>query len=153
MIGINRSGRPLEGAERTLPVTRLDDVLGEADWLVLAASSTPETTALVDARRISLMKPSAWVVNVARGELIDTPALVDALREKRLGGAALDVTDPEPLPDGHPLWDLPNALITPHVANTWDMAVPELIAMVRRNVAAFARRGALEGLVDPHAGY
>ena len=153
MIGVNRSGSPLEGAERTLPVTELDDVLDAADWLVLAAASTPETKALVDARRLSLLKPSAWVVNVARGELIDTPALVEALRESRVGGAALDVTDPEPLPDDHPLWELPNALITPHVANTWDMAVPELISMVRRNVAAFARGGPLEGLVDPLAGY
>lgn len=88
-----------------------------------------------------------------RGGLVDTDALVNALTEGSIGGAALDVTDPEPLPEGHPLWDLDNVIITPHVANTWDMALPSLRAMVERNVARFGAGQPLEGLVDPSLGY
>jgi D-3-phosphoglycerate dehydrogenase len=102
---------------------------------------------------LARMRSDAWIVNVARGPLIDTPALVEALQAGSIGGAALDVTDPEPLPDGHPLWSLEDALITPHVANTWAMAVPELAAMVARNVAAWCRGDELEGIVDPDLGY
>ena len=153
VIGMNRSGKPLAGAERTVKVDHLMEVVHEADWVVIAAASTPETRHMIDAAVLEAMRDSAWVVNVARGELIDTAALVSALEAGSIGGAALDVTDPEPLPDGHPLWSLANVIITPHVANTWDMAVPELVAMVERNVARFASGEPLEGLVDPQAGY
>ena len=153
VIAVNRSGGLVEGADESLPVARLDDVLPRADFVVLALSLTPESRGLLDERRLALMKPTAWVVNVARGGVIDTDALVDALRAGRIGGAALDVTDPEPLPVGHPLWALDNALITPHVANTWDMAVPELAGMVARNVERFAAGEPLEGLVSPELGY
>ena len=153
VIGVNRSGRALEGADRTVTVDRLMDVVPEADWVVIAAAATPETRHLVDAGVLTAMRASAWVINVARGELVDTDALVAALEAGTIGGTALDVTDPEPLPDGHPLWALDNVILTPHVANTWDMAVPELVAMVERNVAHFAAGEPLEGLVDPEAGY
>ena len=153
VVGVNRSGRPLEGAERTVPVTELHDVLGTADYVVLAASSTPETKALIARRELELMNPTAWLVNVARGALVDTDALVDALRSNEIAGAGLDVTEPEPLPTGHPLWDLDNVIVTPHVANTADMAVPELMLMVRRNVEHFAKSEPLEGLVDVSLGY
>ena len=153
IVGVNRSGRPLVGAERTVTVDRLPEVVAEADWVVVAAASTPDTHHLIDAGILEQMAPTAWVINVARGELIDTEALVAALTAGAIGGAALDVTDPEPLPEGHPLWDLEEAIITPHVANTWDMAVPELTAMVERNVARFVAGEPLEGLVDPAAGY
>lgn len=153
VIGMNRSGRPLAGAERTVTVDRLMDVVHEADWVVLAAASTPETRHMIDGAVLDAMRNTAWVINVARGELIDTDALLAALDAKKIGGAALDVTDPEPLPDDHPLWSTSNVIITPHVANTWDMAVPELVALVERNVAHFSAGEPLEGLVDPKAGY
>jgi phosphoglycerate dehydrogenase-like enzyme len=153
LVGVNRSGRPLEGAERTVTTDELEVVLPHADFVVIAASLTPQTRGLMDARKLALMQDSAWLVNVARGGLVDTDALLDALRARRIGGAALDVTDPEPLPDDHPLWSLPNVLITPHVANTWVMGLPELAAMVTRNVARFGRGEELEGLVDPALGY
>jgi phosphoglycerate dehydrogenase-like enzyme len=153
VIGVNRSGRPLQGAARTVPVDDLTDVVPEADFVVLAAALTPQTRGLFDADMLGQMRPDAWIVNVARGPLIETDALVAALERRSLAGAALDVTDPEPLPDGHPLWTLENALVTPHVANTWAMAVPELAALVRRNVAAWRRGEDLEGVVDPELGY
>lgn len=153
IIGVNRSGDPLAGADRTVTADHLPEVVGEAEWVVIAAASTRETRHMIDGEIMAAMRPSAWLVNVARGELIDTDALVAALEAKTIGGAALDVTDPEPLPEGHRLWELDEAIITPHVANTWDMAVPELIAMVERNVARFAAGEPLEGLVDPSVGY
>ena len=153
ILAVNRSGRALDGAERTVTADRMADLIPEADWIVVTAALTPETRGIFDERMLGLMKPDAWLVNVARGGLVVTDALVDALRSGSIGGAALDVTDPEPLPEGHPLWSMDNAIITPHIANTWDMALPELRAMVRENVANFAAGRDLQGLVDPALGY
>ena len=153
VIVVNRSGRPVPGADRTTSVDSLDEVLGLVDFVAIAAAATPETHRMFNAARFEMMKDDAWLVNVARGSLVDTDELVAALRQGTIGGAALDVTDPEPLPDGHALFDLDNAIITPHVANTWDMALPELASLVERNVAAFGRGEPLEGMVDPALGY
>jgi D-3-phosphoglycerate dehydrogenase len=152
-IGVNRSGRPLAGAGRTVASEHLDEVLGEADYVVVAAALTQETEKMFSSPQFEAMRVDAWLVNVARGGLVDTDDLVEALKSGSIGGAALDVTDPEPLPDGHPLWDLDNVLITPHVANTWDMGLPELGAIVERNVRHFAAGEPLEGVVDPALGY
>jgi len=99
------------------------------------------------------MKSTAWIVNVARGRHIDTDALVDALDRNVIGGAALDVTDPEPLPDGHPLWALPNCIVTPHVANTREMGRVVLARRVTENVRRFGAGEPLLGLVDVELGY
>lgn len=151
VIGVNRSGSPMPNSIRTEKTDRLRELLPAADFVVLATALTPRTKGLLGAGELELMKPSAWLINVARGALVDTEALVAALRDGRIGGAALDVTDPEPLPDGHPLWDL--AVVTPHVANTWDMALPELSALVERNVRRYGQGEPLEGTVDPAVGY
>jgi phosphoglycerate dehydrogenase-like enzyme len=153
IIAINRSGRTVAGAGRTETAAALTKVLPEADWVVVTAASTAETRHVFDKTALAAMKPDAWIVNVARGALIDTDALVEVLASGSIGGAALDVTDPEPLPEDHPLWRFDNVLITPHVANTWDMAVPDLVALIERNVRSFAADGPLEGLVDPALGY
>jgi D-3-phosphoglycerate dehydrogenase len=153
VLAANRSGEPMPGAERTVAVGALAEVVPNADWIVLAAALTPETEGLFDATMLARMRPDAWLVNVARGRLIDTDALVDALSDGRIGGAALDVADPEPLPDDHPLWGMENVVITSHAANTWAMAIPELAALVGRNVRRFARGEPLEGLVDLDLGY
>jgi phosphoglycerate dehydrogenase-like enzyme len=144
---------PVPGASRTLAVDRLDEVLPDADVVVLALALTPETTGILDARTLGLLPPHAWVVNVARGRHVVTDDLVAALEAGRLGGAALDVTDPEPLPVDHPLWRLPNVLITPHVGNTPEMGIPLLAARVRENVRRFAAGEPLLGLVDVELGY
>lgn len=90
--------------------------LGEFDWVIVSAPATTETQKLLSADEFAAMKSSAWLVNVARGSLVDQPALVDALNSKSIGGAVLDVTDPEPLPKGDPLWTAPNCFITMHVS-------------------------------------
>ncbi len=144
---------PVPGADRTLGLDRLHDALADADAVVLALAMTPATRGIIDAAALDAMADHAWLVNVARGPHVVTDALVDALRDDRIGGAGLDVTDPEPLPDGHPLWTLPNAIITPHVGNTPAMAVPLLGARVTENVRRFAAGAELIGLVDPELGY
>ncbi len=152
-VAVSRSGRPVPGAVETFPVSRLDEVWPVADHVVVAAPATPATKHLIGAAQLERLKPTAWVVNVARGTLVDTDALVDALERAAIGGAALDVTDPEPLPDRHPLWTLPNAIVTPHVANPEQRFYPALAERVGRNVAKFGADADLLGRVDPVAGY
>ena len=131
---LRRSGDPFPGATATLPLDRRLDELPEADVVVLALALTPETAGVIGASELDAMAPHAWLVNVARGGHVDTDALVAALAAGSIGGAALDVTDPEPLPDDHPLWSEPRALITPHVGNTPEMGVPLLAAHITENV-------------------
>lgn len=150
---VNRSGNPVPGASRTVPVSELDGTLADALVVVLALSLTPQTRRIIGADQLGLMQETSWLVNVARGGHVDTDALVEALRENAIGGAALDVTDPEPLPDGHALWDLSNCIITPHTADTIEMVLPLLGERIRTNVAHFAAGEALVGLVDAEAGY
>jgi phosphoglycerate dehydrogenase-like enzyme len=150
---VNRSGNPVPGAARTVPVSEFDRTLGNALVVVLALSLTPETRGIIGAEQLGLMEQTAWLVNVARGGHVDTDALVEALQEGAIAGAALDVTDPEPLPDGHALWDLSNCIITPHTADTIEMVLPLLAERIRTNVAHFAAGEALDGLVDAEAGY
>jgi phosphoglycerate dehydrogenase-like enzyme len=150
---VRRRSEPVAGADRTVTTDRLHEVLTNADLVVLALALTPATTGILAATELALLPPHAWVVNVARGAHIVTDDLLAALNTRSIGGAALDVTDPEPLPDGHPLWSAPNCLITPHIANTSAMAVPLLSERVAANVARWAVGDGLLGVVDPDAGY
>lgn len=150
---VRRRAEPLEGADRVVTIEHLDEVLAGADAVVLALALTPETEGVLDRRRLELLAPEAWVVNVARGAHIVTADLVAVLAAGRIGGAALDVTDPEPLPAGHPLWSEPRCLITPHTANTPAMALPVLSERVRENVRRRIAGEPLLGLVDIAAGY
>ena len=143
----------VDGADRTVGMGELHTALGEADAVVLALAMTDATRGVIDAAALQAMPDHAWLVNVARGPHIVTEDLVAALQAGTIGGAALDVTDPEPLPEGHPLWDMPNVIITPHVGNTPAMAVPLLGARVTENVRRFIASDPLIGLVDPTLGY
>jgi len=150
---VRRSPGPVEGAGRVVAADRLDEALRGAVLVVLALPLVSETEGLIDRRRLALLAPGACLVNVARGRHVVTDDVVAALRDGTLGSAGLDVTDPEPLPDGHPLWDLPNAIVTPHTANTEEMAEPLLAARVADNVRRWASGEPLLGPVDPAAGY
>ena len=152
-VVVRRRAEPVPGAERTVTSDHLEAELARADVVVVAAALTTQTRALLGDAELAAMKPGAVLVNIARGGLVDTDALVSALDSGRLGGAALDVTDPEPLPDGHPLWDLPTALVTPHTADTAEMVAPLLRERVEENLRRFVAGGTLEGVVDPAAGY
>jgi phosphoglycerate dehydrogenase-like enzyme len=150
---VRRGAEPVPGAARTLPVTRLAEAVPDALVVFVALALTPETEHIIGAAELAAMRPDAWLVNVARGPHVDTDALVAALDGGAIGGAALDVTDPEPLPDGHPLWTQQRCIITPHTADTPEMVDRMLAARVRDNVARFAAGRPLAGLVDVAAGY
>lgn len=150
---VRRTPQPMDGVEHVYGFAERYEALKGADVVFVALALTEETRGLIGEVEFELMEPHAWLVNVARGEHVVTEHLVIALRDETIGGAALDVTDPEPLPDGHPLWALPNALITPHTANTEDMAVPLLSERIRDNVRRFAAGDELIGRVDPALGY
>jgi len=129
------------------------DTLSGADLVVLALSLTPDTEGIIGRGELETMERHAWLVNVARGRHVVTDDLVWALQHDEIGGAGLDVTDPEPLPDGHALWSLPNCLITPHVGNTPEMALPLLAERITANVRRWAHGEELIGPVYPDLGY
>ena len=150
---VRRHPGPMDGVERVVGPDCLHDALSDADVVVVALALTPETTGIIDAAALAAMAPHAWLVNVGRGGHVVTDDLVEALATGAIGGAALDVTEPEPLPDGHPLWDLENCLITPHVGNTPEMGLKLLARRVTDNVRRYIAGEKLLGPVDVDLGY
>lgn len=150
---VRRKADPLPGATRVVTLAERQTVLAGADVVILALALTPETEGIIAQAELEQMGSQCWLVNVARGKHIVTSDLVAALQQGVIRGAALDVTDPEPLPDGHPLWSLPNCLITPHTALTDAMIVPALSKRVRENVRRFRAGDPLLGVVDLVLGY
>jgi D-3-phosphoglycerate dehydrogenase len=153
VIASTRSGGEVPGADRSLAPDGLHELLAESHYAVLCVPLTHETAGLIGVPELELLGPGGVLVNVGRGGLVDTDALVAALAAGRLRGACLDVTEPEPLPDGHPLWSEPRALITPHVANTRAQLDLALARRVEQNVARFRAGEALLGVIAPDAGY
>lgn len=150
---VRRRPDPYPGATRTLGIDELASGLADADAVILALSLTPETSGVIDAVALSAMRDDAWLLNVGRGGHVVTDDLVSALRRGAIAGAVLDVTDPEPLPDGHPLWSFENCVITPHVGNTAAMGLPLIADRVKENVARWIAGDALAGPVDVGLGY
>lgn len=150
---VRRSSDPLPGATRTVSSDQLAAVLPGADVVIVAAALTAGTRHLIGAPELALLPSHARLVNIARGGLVDTSALTQALRMGTIAGAALDVTDPEPLPAGHPLWSEARCLITPHMADTPEMTAPLLAERIRLNVRAYLTTGRFVGVVDPRFGY
>ena len=152
---LRRHPEPLPDATgvRVVGPASLDEALAGADAVVVALALTAETRGIIDAGALATMPEHCWLVNVARGEHVVTDDLVDALGAGTIAGAALDVTDPEPLPDGHPLWDLPNCIITPHVGNTPEMGMTLLNRRVTENVRRYAAGEPLLGPVNVELGY
>lgn len=135
VIGVRRDPtQGVDGADEVHGFRDLGHLAPRADFLVLACPLTDETRNLVDAAVLAAMKPTARVVNVARGRVVDEPALVAALREGRIGGAALDVTADEPLPQDSPLWDMPQVLITPHTAGETHSYEDNVLDMMMENI-------------------
>ena len=150
---VRRHPKPMAGAASVVGRDELLGSLSRAELVVLALPALADTVGLIAAAELAAMPSHAWLVNVARGVHVVTDDLVEALRSGAIGGAGLDVTDPEPLPAGHPLWSLPNCVITPHTANTAEMAVPLLAARITENVRRYGAGEELIGPVDPALGY
>ena len=150
---VRNSAEPMIGAHETVQLERLDQALASAEFVILACALTPETMHLFDLERFKQMRPEAYLVNIARGPHVVTTDLLTALETGLIAGAGIDVTDPEPLPDDHPLWNAPNLIITPHTADT-NVQVERLFSdRLRLNVAAFLGKGEWVGQVDPVLGY
>jgi phosphoglycerate dehydrogenase-like enzyme len=147
-----RTSDPTTGDE-VVPASDLHYLLGASDFVVLAAPLTPETRGLIDARALAAMRPDAVLMNIARGELIDDAALLDALRQRRIRGAALDVFAEEPLPPDSPLWDLDNVILTPHIAGGFDRYFEVGTAMFCANLERYLRGEPLENVIEAARGY
>jgi phosphoglycerate dehydrogenase-like enzyme len=136
------------GGPETLP-----ELLGESDFIVLAAPLTPETEEMINAETLAMVKPGAWLINVARGRLIDERALLRALRDGPLGGAVLDTFRDEPLPPMSSFYDLPNVIVTPHTAWSSGRVLDRSVELFCDNLRLFAKGEPLLNVVDPAAGY
>lgn len=151
---VTRTGKGhAEFADRIVPSTQLEAVLPEADYVVLAAPETPETLRMFDARRLAAMKPTAFLINVARGTLVDEAALIDTLRRRAIAGAALDVTDQEPLPPESPLWSLDNLFITPHISSVSEFLWDRQTELLLENLERWFGGKELRNRVDLKRGY
>jgi phosphoglycerate dehydrogenase-like enzyme len=149
-----RAGQsPPDGVEAVWPPDRLPDLLAQSDVVVLAAPHTPETKRLIGRAQIDRMKRGALLVNIARGKLMDDEAVIEALRDGRLGGAALDVFSQEPLEPSSPYWDLPNVIITPHTSGAMKDYWTPLVALFADNLRRFEKGEPLLNVVDKVAGY
>ena len=131
----------------------LEELLGESDFIVLAAPLTSETQDMINDATLAMVKPGSWLINVARGRLIDEHALIRALREGTLGGAVLDTFRDEPLPSTSPFYDLPNVIVTPHTAWSSGRVLDRSVELFCDNLRRFAAGEPLLNVVDPAAGY
>lgn len=148
VLGLHRSDRPAEGFDQAFPLSALDGLLPQADVVALVLPHTAETAGLMDRRRLLSLRPDAVLLNAGRGTAVDCAALAEVLSSGRLLGAALDVTDPEPLPPDHPLWDAPRVLITPHTAGGYDnmaLTLSNLSALFLDNLKRWRQGQPLHG--------
>lgn len=149
VTGVTRSGR-----EGTLTPDQWPTRLGEFDWVILAAPSTDATKALIGEEQLAAMKDSAWLINIARGDMVDDAALIAALKGNKIAGAFLDPTSPEPLPADHPLWDAPNCMISMHLSGRSQTKMFRRAAdLFVKNAHAYVAGEAMTNVADLDAGY
>jgi phosphoglycerate dehydrogenase-like enzyme len=153
IMGSRRTPRPMAGVERVVGEESWRELLPEADYLVIATPLTPATKGMIDAAALAAMKPSAYLINIARGAVLDEPALIEALSTGKLAGAALDTFEQEPLPAESPLWAIPNVTITPHATANSPRMRERQIALFIENLVRFRDSESLLNVVDKAAGY
>ena len=152
-LGVRRSGAPLEGFDEIFGPGGLQRLFAESDAVVLALPLTNETRHVIGARELQALRPSAYLINVSRGGIVDEDALIEVLRDGCIAGAILDVFEEEPLPPGSPFWTLPNVVVTPHISSELDGWQVELARIFCRNLRHWMNHEPLENVVDPAAGY
>jgi phosphoglycerate dehydrogenase-like enzyme len=154
VIGVDPEDIPyMPVVSRVVKPDQLDGVLPDADVVFIAAPHTPASHKMIGPRQFSLMKKGAYFIAVSRGRLYDIEPMVKALESNHLAGIGVDVTDPEPLPKGHPLWKCPNAIITPHIAGRSDKDRARMIGTIKENIRRFAEGKPLINVVDKQKGY
>lgn len=154
VLGLRRHpGQPPRGVEQVYPPEGLPELLGQADHVAITLPLTPRTRGLIGAAELAAMRPSAYIYNIGRGAIVDQDALLAALQAGRIAGAGLDVTDPEPLPAGSPLWALPNVIITDHTSGRTPRYWERAIGILLENIGRFRRDEPLLNRVDKREGY
>jgi phosphoglycerate dehydrogenase-like enzyme len=154
VIGVDPEDKPLQPIiKKIVKPDQLNEVLPEADVVFISAPHTPKSHKMVGPQQFDLMKKGAYFIAVSRGGIYDLNSLVKALDEKRLAGAGVDVTDPEPLPKGHPLWKFDNVIITPHIAGRSDRDNARMVGTVKENIKRFVNGEPLINVVDKQKGY
>ncbi len=153
VLATQRSPKPFAAADEVLASEETERVLAESDYVVVILPLTPETRGSLDATLLSKMKSEAVLINMARGEIVDEAALAAMLREERLRGAAVDVFAEEPLPETSPLWEVPNLIVTPHVAGFSRDYLPVSFEIFAENVRRFEAGEPLRNEIDPARGY
>ena len=153
VLGVRRRTDAVPGVERIYPPERLGEAAAEADYLAICAPLTAATRGAISRTVLARMKPTAWLVNIARGAIVDDGALVDALRAGAIGGAALDAHSTEPLPAESPLWSMENVIVTPHSSNSSPQVRPRTLALFQENLRRFKTGEPLLNVVDLEAGY
>jgi glyoxylate/hydroxypyruvate reductase A len=151
VVGVSQRGRKVAETERVYKARDIRKAVAAADFVALTVPLTEATRGLIGAAELAAMKSSAWLINVARGSVVDEAALLDAIRGNRLGGAVLDVFDDEPLPQGHSLWEFDNVVVTPHISGP---STPgEITPIFNDNLRRYLARRPLRYIVDRSRGY
>ncbi|HEY8415772.1 MAG TPA: D-2-hydroxyacid dehydrogenase [Thermaerobacter sp.] len=153
VMGVRRRPEPVPGVDPVVTPDRLREVLARAHWVVISAALTPETRHLIGASELAAMRRDAFLINVSRGAVVDEQALITALRDGTIAGAGLDVFADEPLPPGHPFWEMENVLITPHTAGNMRDYVGRAVDLFVENLTRFRRGEPLLNVVDKELGY
>ena len=149
----NDATKKVQFADEVFGLDKLSAKISAADLVIIACALTKTTRGLFDAQLLKKMKPSAFLVNVASGPIVNTVDLLSALDSGHLAAAAVDVTDPEPLPDGHPMFGRDDLIVTPHTADTKEIVMSHFAIRLEHNVRAFLGEGNWLGEVDPRLGY
>jgi phosphoglycerate dehydrogenase-like enzyme len=153
-IGVNTAGSPRPHFDDMLPARQLDELLRRSDYVVLTVPHTPRTEKMIGERELALMKPSSWLINIARGAVAEEAALLAALKERRIAGAVLDVYTEEPLPSSHPFWELDNVILTPHISGRSPMYMTRAMEIFRHNLEVYlCGEGTYINRIDPEKGY
>ena len=139
VYGISKTAREVEGIDRFYGREELPRVAAEIDYLIVLVPYSPETHKIVNAKVLSAMKPTAYLINIARGQVIDEEALIEALKNKKIAGAGLDVFNEEPLPKDHPFWGMENVIVSPHVAGMSDIYAEQLLPIFEENLRRFLK--------------
>ena len=154
VVAVDPKDIPISRAvEKIVTPDRLHELLPQADVVFMSAPHTKQTEGMMGAAEFGMMKKGSYFIAVSRGKTYDSNALVKALDEKRLSGAGLDVTNPEPLPAGHPLWKFPNVVITPHIAGQSDVVNTRRVPLVQENIRRFLAGKPMLNVVDKQKGY
>ncbi|MCM3748376.1 D-2-hydroxyacid dehydrogenase [Paenibacillus pasadenensis] len=153
-IGVRRSDKAAPHMDETLPMERLHEALAQADYVVNVLPLTPETERVYGQKEFAVMKRTSVLINMGRGVAVDTEALVEALRSGAIGGAGLDVTDPEPLPEGHPLWTMEQVIVTPHMGGSSERYKERVTELFVHNLKNYLDTGRpARNIVDYERGY